>query len=146
MVLAQGIDGSLRQLWQNYRTQERVVAMGAGNMWEGWESDGARTKCLFISRLPLAALNDPLLAARAEMFADPMNQFVVPYAATRLHQALNRLAWEHQERNVVVLYDRRILSKAYGATILHTLPTTTVREESLTMLGTVAHDWLNQAK
>ena len=142
MVLAQGIDGSLRQLWQNFRTQPRVVILGAGNMWDGWESDGARPQCLFIGRLPMPALNDPLQAARATRYQDAMHQFVVPQAALRLRQALNRMAWEHAERNVVVLYDRRVHTKDYGAALLNSLPTLTTREESMTMLGSTARHWL----
>ncbi len=143
LVLAQGIDGSLRQMWQNYRSQDRIVLLGAGGMWEGWESDGARAQCLFIPRLPLPALGDPAIAARAERHSDHMRQFTVPHAALRLRQAMNRLAWAHTNRNVVVLYDCRVITKDYGATILNTLPPLTLREASVTMLGTTAQEWLN---
>lgn len=144
LVLAQGMDGSLRQMWQNFRSQERIVLLGAGGMWEGWESDGARPQCLFIPRLPLPALGDPAIAARAERHSDHMHHFTVPHAALRLRQALNRLAWAHSQRNVVILYDGRVISKDYGATILNTLPPLTLREPDATMLGTAAHDWLNE--
>ena len=142
LVLAQGMDGSLRQMWQNYRTQERLVVLGAGGMWEGWEAQDARPTCLFIPRIPLAALGDPAVAARAERYTDHMHQFTVPHAALRIRQALNRLAWSHHERNVVVLYDCRVVKKDYGEIILNTLPPITQREESMTMMGTVAQEWL----
>jgi DNA polymerase III epsilon subunit family exonuclease len=144
LVLAQGMDGSLRQMWQNFRGQERIVLLGAGGMWEGWESDGARPGCLFIPRLPLPALGDPAIAARAERHSDHMHHFTVPHAALRLRQALNRLAWAHTNRNVVILYDGRVISKDYGATILNTLPPLILREPDATMLGTTAHDWLHE--
>ncbi len=143
MVLGQSLDGSQRQLWQNYRAQDRVVLLGAGGFWDGWDADEARVGCLFIARLPLAALNDPLLAARAQGYGDAMHQFVVPHAALRLRGALNRLAWEHHERNVVVLYDRRVLVKDYGATILNSLPALTQREEGVARLGESARAWLD---
>ncbi len=145
LVLAQGIDGSLRQLWQNFRAQERVVLLGAGGIWDGWESDGARPGCVFVARLPLPTMSDPLIAARTEGLADAMRQFLVPHAALRLRRALNRLAWEHASRNVIVLYDRRVVVKEYGATIMHTLPPASQREESVTMLGAVAREWLDGA-
>lgn len=146
LVLAQGMDGSLRQMWQNYRTQDRLVVLGAGGMWDGWDALGVRPGCIFIPRLPLAALGDPAIAARAERFSDHMHQFTVPNAALRIRQALNRLAWAHTERNVVVLYDCRVVKKEYGATILNTLPPVTQREASMTMLGTAAQDWLAVAQ
>jgi DNA polymerase III epsilon subunit family exonuclease len=142
MVLGQGQDGSLRQMWQNYRTQERLVLLGAGGMWEGWEAQDARPTCLFIPRLPLPALGDPIIAARAERFPDALHQFTVPHAALRVRQALNTLAWSHTDRNIVVLYDTRVVTKEYGATILNTLPPVTQRQESTTMLGTRALEWL----
>ena len=42
-------------------------------------------------------------------------------AALRVRRALNRLAWSSTKCNAVVLFDRRVSSKEYGATILHTL-------------------------
>ncbi len=146
LVLGQGIDGSLRQMWQNFRTQERIVLLGAGGMWEGWEAEGAQPTCIFIPRLPLPALGDPAIAARAERHPDHMRHFTVPHAALRLRQALNRLAWVHEQRNVIVLYDTRVVTKDYGATILNTLPPVTQRQESTTMLGTAAQEWLAEAR
>lgn len=143
MTLAQGIDGSLRQLWQNFRTQPRVAILGAGGMWDGWESDGAHPAGIFIARLPLQAINEPLIASRAEAYADAMRQLIIPQAALRLRQALNRLAWEHAGRNAVVLFDRRVLTKDYGPIILHTLPHLTQREVTAASLGLAAREWVD---
>jgi ATP-dependent DNA helicase DinG len=143
LVLAQGIDGSLRQVWQHFRTQERIVLLGAGGMWEGWESENAHPACIFVARLPLAALGDPLTAARAEGLHDPMRQLIAPQAALRLRQALNALAWSDSRRNVVIVYDRRVIAKDYGELILHTLPSTTRRDESMSMLPALAREWLD---
>ncbi len=142
LLLAQGIDGSLKHLWQNYRAQDRIVLFGAGGMWEGWESDGARPRCLFIPRLPLPALGDPVVAARASRSGDPVRHFTVPIAAQRLRQALNQLAWRHDERNVIVLYDSRLVTREYGETILHTLPPVTMRQVSVASMSSAALEWL----
>jgi Rad3-related DNA helicase len=142
LLLAQGIDGSLKHLWQNYRAQDRIVLFGAGGMWEGWESEGARPRCLFIPRLPLPALGDPVVAARASRSGDPVHHFTVPIAAQRLRQALNQLAWRHDDRTVIVLYDSRLITKDYGETILHTLPPVTMRQVSISSIGSDAQEWL----
>jgi ATP-dependent DNA helicase DinG len=144
LAMAQGIDGSQRQLWQNYRSQERVVLFGAGGIWDGLDSDIAHPSCIFIARLPLAALNDPLLAARAEGLTNQMNQFIVPHTALRIRQMLNRLAWSTNERNVIIFYDRRVVTKEYGATLLHTLPLVSQHEVNSAAIGDVALDWLNR--
>lgn len=143
LVLAQGIDGSQRQLWQTFRSQARVVLLGAGGFWDGIEMEGTAPACVVVTRLPFPSLSDPLLAARAELWQDHQNQFVVPYAALRLRQALNGLAWSHQQRNAVVLFDRRVVSREYGPSILATLPHCTVRHEPLEHLVDQVAAWVD---
>ncbi|MGH2502479.1 MAG: helicase C-terminal domain-containing protein, partial [Ktedonobacterales bacterium] len=49
-------------------------------------------------------------------------QFMTPQAALKLRQALGGLAWSHHRRNAIVLYDKRLQTRGYGATILDALP------------------------
>src|SRR5713226_8918004 len=122
LVLGHGIDGSPRQLWNTFRDQERVVLLGTGNFWDSEDEITRAPTCVLITRLPMPVLHDPPMAARAEHQSDQLHQVTVPIAALRLRRALNRIAWSNSTRNVVVLFDRRIISKEYGSTILHTLP------------------------
>lgn len=142
LVLGQGMDGSPRQLWQTCATQERLVVLGAGSFWDLIGETSFVPTCTVIARLPMPALNDPPLAARAEHYSDQLHQFTVPVAALRLRRALNRIAWSEQRRNVVVLFDRRIVSKEYGATILHTLPHCSQRQGPVSHLPETVLDWL----
>jgi DNA polymerase III epsilon subunit family exonuclease len=144
LVLAQGQDGSIRQLWHTFRSQPRVMLLGAGGFWEGADLGGAAPACVFVARLPLPSLSDPLLAARAEAWRDPQQQFVVPYAALRLRQALNGLAWGHDQRNAVVLFDRRVITRDYGHTLLATLPACDLRQEPLEQLADAVAAWVDQ--
>src|SRR6266566_7425357 len=111
LVLGQGIDGSPRQLWHLFNSQERIIALGTGNFWDSIGDVRSTPACLVITRLPMPALNDPPLAARAEHYTDQLHQLTVPVAALRLRRALNRLAWSDTKRNAVILFDRRIISK-----------------------------------
>jgi Rad3-related DNA helicase len=142
LVLAQGQDGSVRQLWHTFRTQPRVMLLGAGGFWDGAERGGAVPACVFVARLPLPSLSDPLLAARAEAWRDPQQQFVVPQAAQRLRLALGGLAWGHDQRNAVVLFDRRIVTREYGHTLLATLPDCELRQEPLEHLPDAVAAWV----
>lgn len=142
LVLGQGMDGSPRQLWQMCATQGRLVVLGAGSFWDMIGETSFVPTCTVIARLPMPALNDPPLAARAEHYSDQLHQFTVPVAALRLRRALNRIAWSDRKRNVVVLFDRRIISKEYGATILHTLPHCSQRQGPVSHLPETALDWL----
>ena len=142
LILAQGIDGSPRQLWQVFKEQERVVLFGTGSFWDGLDEVSRTPACIFITRLPMPVLNDPPIAARAEHYSDQLHQLTVPVAALRLRRTLNRLAWSDTKRNAIVLFDRRIISKEYGSAILHTLPHCSTRQNGISALSETVLDWL----
>lgn len=143
LVLAQGQDGSARQLWRTFQTESRVVLLGAGSFWDGAERAVNPPACVVVTRLPFPALSDPPVAARAERWPDPQSGFVVPQGALRLRQALNGLAWSHTQRNVVVLFDRRIQTRGYGPAILGTLPRCEQYEDSLARITERITEWVD---
>jgi Rad3-related DNA helicase len=143
LVLAQGQDGSARQLWRTFETESRVVLLGAGSVWDGAARTVNPPACVVVTRMPFPALSDPPVAARAERWPDPQSGFVVPQGALRLRQALNGLAWSHQQRNAVVLFDRRIQTRGYGPAILGTLPRCEQYEESLAQITERVAEWVN---
>lgn len=142
LVLGQGADGSPRQLWQLFTSQGRVIVLGTGNFWDTIGEINQVPVCTFITRLPMPVLNDPPFAARADHYSDQLHQLTVPVAALRLRKALNRLAWSDSRRNAVILYDRRVLSKQYGSTILHSLPRCSQRQGAVSHLPETVLDWL----
>jgi Rad3-related DNA helicase len=142
LVLGHGIDGSPRQLWQMFQNQERVVLLGTGSFWDGSDEIGRTPACIVLARMPMPVLNDPPTAARAEHNSDQLHQVTVPIAALRTRRALNRLAWSSTRRNAIVLFDRRISSKEYGATILHTLPQCSQRQGAVSHMPEIILDWL----
>lgn len=142
LVLGQGVDGSPRQLWQLFGSQGHVIVLGTGNFWDTIGDIGQVPVCTFITRLPMPVLNDPPIAARAEHYSDQLHQFTVTVASLRLRRALNRLAWSDSRRNSVVLFDRRVLSKEYGSTILHSLPRCSQRQAAVSHMPETILDWL----
>ncbi|HEU4781825.1 MAG TPA: exonuclease domain-containing protein [Ktedonobacterales bacterium] len=142
LVLAQGQDGSARQLWRTFESESRVVLLGAGSFWDGAARTINPPACVVVTRMPFPALSDPPVAARAERWPDPQSGFVVPQGALRLRQALNGLAWSHQQRNAVVLFDRRIQTRGYGPAILGTLPRCEQYEESLAQITERIAEWV----
>ncbi|MEO8972884.1 MAG: exonuclease domain-containing protein [Ktedonobacteraceae bacterium] len=142
LVLAQGIDGSPRQLWSNFSTQDHVIILGAGSFWDSVGEINSVPACTVITRLPMPVLNDPPVAARAEQYSDQLRQLTVPVASLRLRRALNRLAWSDTRRNAIVLFDRRVISKEYGATVLHSLPHCSQRQDGISHAPETILDWL----
>lgn len=142
LALGHGIDGSPRQLWQMFQDQERVILLGTGSFWDGVEEVSRPPACVLVTRLPMPVLNDPPIAARTEHYSDQLHSVTVPMAALRMRRALNRLAWSGHKRNAVVVFDRRAVSKEYGATILHTLPRCSQRQGPVSHMPELILDWL----
>jgi ATP-dependent DNA helicase DinG len=142
LVLGQGIDGSPRQLWQVFSSQGKVIVLGTGNFWDTVGEINQVPVCTVITRLPMPVLNDPPIAARADHYSDQLHQLTVPVASLRLRRALNRLAWSDSRRNAIVLFDRRLLSKEYGSTVLHTLPRCSQRQGAVSHMPETILDWL----
>jgi DNA polymerase-3 subunit epsilon/ATP-dependent DNA helicase DinG len=126
-VLAQGIDGSRRNLLERFKEFPRTVLLGTTSFWEGVDVVGDALSLLIIAKLPFSVPNDPIYAARSELFTDPFSELSVPQAILRFKQGFGRLIRSREDRGVVAVLDRRLLSKKYGQLFLDSLPHTTVR-------------------
>ena len=143
VLFGQGIDGSRRQILDNFRNTSRSVLLGTRSFWEGIDVMGQALSCLVIVRLPFGVPTDPILAARAETFEDPFNEYYLPEAILRFRQGFGRLIRSRDDYGVVVVLDKRLLTKAYGRTFLRSLPGCTARQGPLRSLPILAQRWLN---
>jgi predicted DnaQ family exonuclease/DinG family helicase len=144
-VLAQGIDGSPRQLVHVLRADPATVILGTASFWEGVDIAGEALSLLIIARLPFSVPTEPVFAARASQYGDPFGQYAVPQAALRFKQGFGRLIRSRSDRGVVAVLDRRIMSKGYGAAFLDSLPPCQVREAPLRELPALTAAWLAAA-
>ncbi len=143
LVYEQGEGASPHSLLENFRTAERAVLLGTRSFWEGVDVPGQALSILVIVKLPFDVPSDPIVAARSETFEDPFNQYSLPEAILRFRQGFGRLIRTQFDRGVVVVLDRRVLTKRYGRLFLESLPTCTVREGPLAALPKTATQWLN---
>ena len=141
-VLAQGIDGSPRQLIRALKRNPRAVVLGTASFWEGIDIAGEALSLLVITRLPFNVPTEPVFAARSSEYDDPFHEYAVPQAALRFKQGFGRLIRRKSDRGVVAVLDRRITSKAYGAAFLDSLPSCEVREAALRELPGLTAEWL----
>jgi Rad3-related DNA helicase len=95
-------------------------------------------------KLPFAVPDDPLVAGRSERYDDPFREFQLPQAALRLRQGFGRLIRSKTDFGAVVLLDRRVLERDYGATFIASLPDVRVkrvpREEIASLVVEAARD------
>ncbi len=141
-VYGQGLDGSARKLLESFRTTPRAVLLGTRSFWEGIDVVGPALSCLVIVRLPFSVPSDPIFAARSRTFDEPFGEYAVPEAVLRFRQGFGRLIRSYTDRGVVVVLDKRLHSKAYGASFLDSLPDCTVRRGSLNELPDQAASWI----
>jgi len=142
-VYAQGGGSSRAQLLANFRKDEKSVLLGTRSFWEGVDIPGEALSCLAITKLPFDVPSDPVVSARSEVCDDPFNAYMVPEAILRFLQGFGRLIRTRTDRGVVVVLDRRILSKRYGPRFLDSLPDPTVRVGSAQQLPEMASLWLS---
>ena len=83
------------------------------------------------------------MAARSESFDNPFLDYSVPEAVLRFRQGFGRLIRSRTDRGVVVIFDRRVLSKKYGSLFLDSLPGCQIKVGKLSLLSEVAAKWID---
>jgi ATP-dependent DNA helicase DinG len=79
--------------------------------------------------LPFSVPDDPVFAARSETFDDPFGEYAIPETILRFRQGFGRLIRTKTDRGVVVILDKRVLTKSYGPVMfLNSLPDCTQSE------------------
>ena len=144
LVLAQGVDGSPRQLIRVLKEDSHTVLLGTSSFWEGIDIAGDSLSVLVIARLPFSVPTDPVFVSRSELFTDPFNEYAVPQAALKFKQGFGRLIRSKSDRGVVVILDSRIRSKKYGGVFLSSLPQCTVKAGHADRLPDEIKAWLDR--
>lgn len=103
-----------------------AVLVASASFWEGVDLAGDALQLLVIDKLPFPSPDDPLTAARAERLVaqglNPFNEGSLPEAAMALKQGAGRLIRTETDRGVLVIGDRRLLTKSYGNLLFDSLP------------------------
>jgi ATP-dependent DNA helicase DinG len=127
-LLVQG-EGQRDQLLRRFREAGSAILLGTDSFWEGVDVPGRALRVLVLAKLPFKVPTEPLTAARLERIeAGGLNGFahyLVPNAALKLKQGFGRLIRSRSDLGAVVLLDRRVVTKRYGAMILEGLPRAT---------------------
>lgn len=142
LVFEQGDGTSRRAMIENFRAADRAVMLGTKSFWEGVDIQGEKLSALAICKLPFDVPTDPIFAARSETFDNPFNEYSVPETVLRFRQGFGRLIRSKSDRGVIVVFDRRLLTKSYGAAFLNVLPGPTAMRAPLAQLGEAVRDWL----
>ena len=143
-MLAQGIDGTPRQLIDRMQSDPRSVLLGTASFWEGVDLQSGILRALLLCRLPFPVPNDPIIKARGSLYNNPFNDYQVPNAVLRFRQGFGRLIRSKTDRGVVVILDRRIRTANYGDRFLNALPSCSIQQSGVGSVGEQAARWLNR--
>ncbi len=124
-LLVQG-EGQRDQLLRRFRDAGSAILLGTDSFWEGVDVPGRALRVLILAKLPFKVPSEPLTAARLERLTDAgvdgFAHYLVPLAALKLKQGFGRLIRTKSDVGAVVLLDRRVVTKRYGAAMLEGLP------------------------
>lgn len=102
------------------------IIFGLASFAEGVDLPGKYCEHVLIAKIPFAVPNDPIEATLAQWIerqgGNPFMKLSVPEAAFKLVQAAGRLLRNETDTGRITLFDERIVSKFYGASILASLP------------------------
>ncbi|SFZ78948.1 ATP-dependent DNA helicase [Chitinimonas taiwanensis] len=124
-LLLQG-EGTRTELLERFRTLPNAVLVASQTFWEGIDVKGEQLQLVVIDKLPFAAPDDPVLAARIEKInkagRNAFMEYQLPRAAITLKQGAGRLIRDEGDRGVLMIADPRLVEKPYGKRIWQALP------------------------
>ncbi|MCL6548396.1 MAG: DNA polymerase III, partial [Alicyclobacillus sp.] len=142
-TLAQGVDGERTRILESFRRNPRSVLLGAQSFWEGIDLPGDQLRTLVIVRLPFTPPTHPVAAARHERIEQSGRSAFwtasLPEAVVRFKQGFGRLIRTVEDRGVVVVYDKRIVTARYGAHFVRSVgvqPLVAPEQEVFRRIGT----------
>jgi len=128
-LLVQG-EGSRSEMLVRFRDLGDAVLVGSHSFWEGVDVRGKALSVVVIDKLPFAPPEDPVIAARIEKInregRSAFVEYQLPEAVITLKQGAGRLIRDETDRGVLMICDRRLVSKSYGKRMLQSLPPMTM--------------------
>lgn len=126
-VVCQKWGVSVKGLRDDFLADEHLSLFALKSFWEGFDAPGATLKGVIIPKLPFAKPTDPLSCERASRDDQAWRRYVLPAAVLETKQAAGRLIRKADDTGVLILTDRRLLTKSYGKAFLNSLPSRTIK-------------------
>ncbi|MEG1434597.1 MAG: helicase C-terminal domain-containing protein [Gordonibacter sp.] len=126
-VVCQKWGVSVKGLRDDFLADEHLSLFALKSFWEGFDAPGATLRGVVIPKLPFAKPTDPLSCERSARDDQAWRRFVLPQAVLETKQAAGRLIRKAEDRGVLILADKRLISKGYGKSFLKSLPSRTIK-------------------
>ena len=130
-LICQRYGVSVKGLRDDFLADEHLSLFALKSFWEGFDAPGATLKGVVIPKLPFGRPTDPLYCERASRDDHAWWHYVLPQAVIETKQAAGRLIRKHDDHGVLILADKRLVTKRYGKTFLNSLQSKTVRVRTM---------------
>ena len=146
-LLAQGITGGSRtRLVRNFQRFEKAILLGTSSFWEGIDIPGEDLSCLVMVRLPFSPPDEPLTEGKCleikKSGGNPFYDYSLPEAVIRFKQGFGRLIRTRNDKGVMIIFDRRVISTQYGKVFLESLPMIQAKEMNIDQTVDLINKWL----
>ena len=132
---------SVKGLRDDFLADEHLSLFALKSFWEGFDAPGATLKGVIIPKLPFAKPTDPLSCERTARDDAAWRRYVLPAAVLETKQAAGRLIRKADDRGVLILADKRLMTKSYGKTFLRSLPSQNIRFCSIDEIAAELSGW-----
>ena len=125
-LLVQGDGKSRTAMLTEFKDNVDSVIFGVTSFWMGVDVPGEALSNVIITKLPFAVPSHPLVQARSEKIeregGRAFMDYSLPEAVLRFRQGVGRLIRKKTDKGIIVILDRRIISKRYGSIFIKSLP------------------------
>lgn len=117
---------SVKGLKDDFLKDEHLSLFALKSFWEGFDAPGSTLKGVVIPKLPFGLPTDPLSCERQQRDDRAWAHYSLPAAVIEVKQAVGRLIRTATDTGIVVLADKRLITKYYGKAFLNSLPSRSI--------------------
>ena len=125
-LLVQGEDISRSNMIKIFKEDIDSVIFGTTSFWMGVDVPGEALSNVIITKLPFSVPTEPIIEARLEKIQkegkNAFMEYSLPEAVLKLKQGIGRLIRSKNDNGIIVILDKRVITKRYGKVFLDSLP------------------------